>query len=164
MSTPASVLSELAREVRKKTIQILDATRPGELTWAPPGTSNHILWHAGHALWLQDALGLRLVTGQSELPGGWEARFGMGSRPGRPQGTWPGKAELLDRLEAQLPRLLALYASLRDDDLDRLPPHAHRGDTRTLGGCILHGWHDEAKHQGEMYLLLKMQRLGQGGG
>ena len=43
--------------------------------------------------------------------------------------------------------------------LDALPPHAHAGDSRTLGQCVLHGWHDEANHQGEMYLLFKMQKL-----
>ena len=33
------------------------------------------------------------------------------------------------------------------------------GDTRTLGQSILHASHDEANHQGEMYLLMKMQWL-----
>jgi hypothetical protein len=162
MSNPTrtSVLAELAREVRRDTLRILQAAGGAELTWAPAGTSNHVLWHAGHALWLQDALGVRLVTGQSELPDGWEAMFGMGSRPRRQRGPWPGKAELVDRLLAQLTRVEELLAGVADAALDRLPPHAHPGDTRTLGHCVLHGWHDEAKHQGEMYLLLKMQRLG----
>ena len=30
----------------------------------------------------------------------------------------------------------------------------------TLAGRIIHGLHDEARHQGEMYLLLKLCRLG----
>ena len=49
----SEVLQELAREVRQGTLQILAATQAAWLTWAPPHTSNHILWHAGHALWLQ---------------------------------------------------------------------------------------------------------------
>jgi hypothetical protein len=159
--TRASLLAALAREVRRDTLQLLQAARPAELTWAPPGTTNHLLWHAGHALWLQDALCLRLLSGRSELPAGWEGRFAMGSRPAQ-EGPWPGKEELLDRLSAQLTHVLARLAALPDDALDRGPPHAHPGDTRTLGYCILHGWHDEAKHQGEMYLLLKMRRLDPG--
>ena len=159
MSTPASVLCELAREVRKKTLQILDATRPRELIWAPPGTSNHILWHAGHALWLQDVLCLQQLGGVNGLPDGWEEMFGMNSRPALQKRSWPGKGELRRQLQAQLPRLLDAIGAVREADLG-LPPSASRGDTRTLGQCILHGLHDEANHQGEMYLLLKMQRLG----
>jgi hypothetical protein len=29
---------------------------------------------------------------------------------------------------------------------------------RNLLSCYIHAWHDEAKHQGEMYLLLKLLR------
>ena len=68
--TRSAVLAELAREVRGDTLRILAATGDAELTWAPTGTTNHILWHAGHALWLQDALCVRLLTGHSELPEG----------------------------------------------------------------------------------------------
>jgi hypothetical protein len=157
----ASCLRMLAREVREKTLQVFDATRPSELTWAPPGTSNHILWHAGHALWVQDVLCVQLLTGKSELPAGWEEMFEMGSRPAQHSGPWPSRDELRRQLKVQLPRLLDLLAAVRDAELDALPPFPHRGDSRTLGQSILHGLHDEANHQGEMYLLLKQQRLNQ---
>src|SRR5262245_7119730 len=85
MATPSPARTclpaALAQEVRSDTIQLLQAARPAELTWAPAGTSNHLLWHAGHGLWLQDVLCLRLLSGRSELPAGWEERFAMGSRP-----------------------------------------------------------------------------------
>ncbi len=54
----SATLQELAAQVRRDTLQILDVTQPTWLTYAPPGTSNHILWHAGHALWLQNVLTL----------------------------------------------------------------------------------------------------------
>src|SRR5262245_29884196 len=119
MSNPTrtSVLAELAREVRGDTVRFLSAAGEAELTWAPAGTSNHVLWHAGHSLWLQDALCERLVTGRSELPAGWEATFGMGSRP-RPRGPWPGKREVLGRLVAQLARVEELLAGIADAALD----------------------------------------------
>jgi hypothetical protein len=82
----------------------------------------------------------------------------MGSRPAQAT-AWPARDDLLTRLNDQLTRLHAVLNALPDAALDRLPPHAHPGDRRTLGQCILHASHDEAKHQGEMYLLLKMQRL-----
>jgi hypothetical protein len=157
-----STLAALASEVRHDTLRLLQAARTSELTWAPAGTSNHVLWHAGHALWVQDALCTRLITGQSELPPGWEEMFGMGSRPAARTGPWPARAEMLTLLRDQLARLLAVLDAVPDAALDRLPPHAHPGDRRTLGQCVLHASHDEAKHQGEMYLLLKMQRLAPG--
>ena len=68
------VLQELAREVRGHTVQILNAARQDWLRWSPPQTSNHILWHAGHGLWLQDLMCIAPLTGASELPEGWADR------------------------------------------------------------------------------------------
>jgi serine/threonine protein kinase len=162
-STPAlprtNVLRALALDVRGKTLQLLEVTSPRRMQWVPPGTSNHILWHAGHALWVQDALCVRLLTGRSELPPGWEEMFGMGSQPAARRSGWPAREELRQRLSDQLPRLLKLIDSINDADLDALPRHAYPGDSRTLGQSVLHAWHDEANHQGEMYLLFKMQKL-----
>jgi hypothetical protein len=151
-------LQVLAADVRERTLQILLACRPEELTWSPPGTANHILWHAGHALWLQDVLCLRLLSGCGALPAGWENLFGMGSRPDQLAQPWPSRDEVAALLRAQLPRLVQVIGTLTESDLDALPPHAHPRDSRTLGQCVVHGLHDEACHQGEMYLLLKMQR------
>lgn len=85
-----TAIQELARQIRGGTIELLDATPPTWLTWAPRGTSNHVLWHAGHALWLQDA-------------------------------PWP-VSQWIDV------------------------------------AAMIHAWHDEARHQGEMYLPLKLRR------
>jgi hypothetical protein len=65
--TPAFVIQELARQVRRDTLQLIETTPEDRLTWAPPGTSNHILWHAGHSLWLQGVICLELLTDNSEL-------------------------------------------------------------------------------------------------
>lgn len=155
----ARSLRALAIDVRTRTLRLLRGARGAELTWAPAGTSNHVLWHAGHALWVQDALCVQVITGKSELPDGWEATFGMGSRPALHRGPWQNRDEVLLRLEAQLPRLLHLLDGVSDAELDALPRFAHRGDPRTLEQCVVHGLHDEANHQGEAYLLLKAQRL-----
>jgi hypothetical protein len=159
ISSRARCLQDLATDVRNRTIQLLQAASPSESTWTPPGTSNHILWHAGHALWAEDVLCIQLVTGSSELPRGWDEMFRMGSRPALWKQPWPAKEELLSQLRAQLPRLIHLIGSLSETQMNARPPFPHRGDTRALGESILHGLHDEANHQGEMYLLLKMQRL-----
>jgi hypothetical protein len=159
LSPRARCLQDLATDVRNRTIQLLQAASLSESTWTPRGTSNHILWHAGHALWAEDVLCIKLVTGASELPLGWDEMFQMGSRPALWKKPWPAKEELLSQLRAQLPRLMQLIGSLGETQLSGKPPFPHRGDPRTLGESILHGLHDEANHQGEMYLLLKMQRL-----
>jgi hypothetical protein len=153
--THAGILQELAVEVRSKTLQLLDYAPAEKLTWAPPGTSNSILWHAGHAVWLQDVLCLAIATGKSELPDGWAAVFGMGSRPHR-QKEWPAREEVRRQLKLQLPRLVDVIGRLTAEELAALPRFGHSGDDRTLQECIVHGLHDEANHQGEMYLLLKM--------
>lgn len=149
-------LAELARQVRGHTLRILEAAQPDWLLWAPAGTSNHILWHAGHALWLQDALCVKLLTGKSELPPGWAETFGMDCRPVATTTDWPSREEVARLLESQLERVLALLAS---DVGRRVTESTPAGGKYWEVACrIIHGWHDEARHQGEMYLLLKMQR------
>jgi hypothetical protein len=60
-------------------------------------------------------------------------------------------------LREQLHRLSAVLGALTPDQLARVvaPP-------RTLRFSILHGLHDEAVHQGEMWLLRKMYAKRQG--
>ncbi len=149
----ASHLCDLARQVRECTLDLLLGAADTELLWAPRGTSNHILWHAGHALWLQDKLCLEPLTKKSELPKGWETRFGMHCRPVASTKDWPGRDEVARLLMLQLQRMLAV---LRETPAERLV--IPEGSARYLAGTILHGLHDEARHQGEMYLLLKLAR------
>jgi hypothetical protein len=87
--------------------------------------------------------------------------FQMSSRPALQKKPWPSRDDLRRQLEVQLSRLLSVLGSVSDSDLDALPRFAHAGDPRTLMQCVMHGLHDEANHQGEMYLLLKAQRLNQ---
>ena len=79
------------------------------LMWVPPGTSNHMLWHAGHALWVGDILTIEPITHRSELPAGWAATFGEGSQPGRIS-NWPEGLEVCELLEMQLARVQTLFA------------------------------------------------------
>jgi hypothetical protein len=146
--TTNEALQELARQVRRDTIRVLDAAEPAWLTYAPAGTSNHILWHAGHALWLQDVLCERLLGAGGKLPSGWDDKFGMNCTPPNETREWPSREEL--------ERVLDLLAAASDD---RLADIADPGrGSATLADRILHGLHDEAKHCGEMYLLFKMCR------
>jgi hypothetical protein len=150
------LVAELASQVRQSTLQLLNVSDQARLTWSPSGTSNHILWHAGHALWLQDALTIRPLTGRSELPQGWMGTFGQNSDPGA-TAHWPEQTEVQARLAAQLQRILKLL----DEHANTIVTQAHvvraTGHWPLLPGMI-HGWHDEARHQGEMYLLHKLCR------
>jgi len=149
-------LVELARLVRSDTIRLLEAAPESWLTWAPPGTSNHILWHAGHALWLQDALCIRPLTGKCELRDGWEEMFGSNCSPVASRRDWPPRNEVGALLASQLDRMLELFAADTQGRLATIGPNTARGWDLVRG--ILHGLHDEARHQGEMYLLLKLRR------
>jgi hypothetical protein len=126
------------------------------LTWTPPGTSNHVLWHAGHALWVCDVLTVEPITGRSELPSGWAATFGQDSRPATTS-NWPERSEVRKLLEMQLDRTLNLLDEQAASIVSRASETPSDGGWPLLAGMI-HGWHDEARHQGEMYLLLKLWR------
>lgn len=159
MSANATQLCEFARQVRGDTLRLLTATPETWLTWSPPGTSNHVLWHSGHALWLQDVLFVEVVTGASELPPGWSETFGMDCQPVRITNEthgWPSRSEIERLLRQQLHRVLQLLSDLPATDL-AAGARPVLG-SRNLLSSLIHAWHDEAKHQGEMYLLLKLRK------
>jgi hypothetical protein len=149
-------LQELARQVRNDTIALLEATPEPWLTWAPPGTSNHILWHAGHALWVVDALCVKTLTGKSELPSGWQETFGMNCRPPNQTKIWPAKTQVVSRLRDQHARVIELLRQAAKPDAG--PSKWPATKVADMEARIIHGIHDEAKHSGEMYLLFKMCR------
>jgi hypothetical protein len=146
------MLQILARQVRGFTLELLEAFPADRLLRPLPGLRNHPLWHAGHALWLGDVLSIVPITGASELPPGWAARFGQRSRP-EATPDWPDRAEVMEQLTAQLQRLLELYAELPAQRLADPSRHPQTGWPLLEG--IVHGWHDEARHHGEMYALFK---------
>lgn len=155
-ATAVDSLAELARQVRRTTLELLQVPNSRWLAWAPQGTSNHILWHAGHALWLQDALTIRPLTSRSELPSSWATKFGQNSRP-ELHTDWPDVAEIQALLTNQLDRIESLLSEHAENIMTRPNAIAPSGGWPLLPGMI-HGWHDEARHQGEMYLLHKLQR------
>ena len=150
-----SHLIELARQVRGTTIEFMEDVPADWLLWAPSGISNHMTWHAGHAVWVQDCLCVEPLSGGSDLPPGWAEKFGMDCHPVAETRDWPDRAELLHHLRSQLDRLVVLL----DEHAGRLakigPNHDGRWD---LTRGVIHGLHDEARHQGEMYLLMKLRR------
>ena len=62
---------------------------------------------------------------------------------------------MVARLREQLPRLVEAIERLTPAQLAEL-----QLNNRSLRYSILHGLHDEADHQGEMYLLRKMLKMG----
>ena len=144
-------LKLLATEVRGKTLRRLEGVTDAEARWAPPGLNNTILWHAGHALVVVEHLSVSPATGQPPAyPHGWFETFSWKSNPATVT-HWPALDEVVGRLREQLQRLTTAIDALSPDQL--ATPDANG---RTLRYSILHGLHDEAGHQGEIYLLRKM--------
>jgi DinB superfamily len=150
-------LAELAQQVRRGTLQLLHVPEASWLTWSPPGTSNHILWHGGHALWVQDVLCIQPLVGTSELPRGWADTFGQNCRPVSETTEWPSDDEVRAHLESQLHRILGLLVERAETIAINARESPPGGGWPLLAGMI-HAWHDEARHQGEMYLLHKLCR------
>ena len=86
----------------------------------------------------------------STIPPGWFAAFGWDSRPENDsKETWPKIEEMAARLREQHARLRAQLAQLSEQQLSQ---PAERPARR----LILHAFHDEALHGGEMKLLRKL--------
>lgn len=146
-----SALQEMVRQIRGFTRQMLNSTDPEWVLYAPKGTSNHMLWHAGHSIWVQDKLCVHRLVGQSELPSEWGKKFGMDCQPVATQQEWPTLHLVQQMLAGQEARLYELIEKMTPKQLV-IDPDA---DQDLVGG-IIHGLHDEAKHHGEMYLLHKL--------
>ena len=152
------IIADVLRQIRKETIRVLEmAEDNAAVLFAPSGTSNHMIWHAGHAIWLQDLLCLRLLGHRSEIDDKWEQRYGMDCRPLSETSKWPTKDEMLKLLSDQQQRMLDVIEASEPADLNRVADPS-RGPL-TVSSRIIHGCHDEAKHSGEMYLLLKLFRV-----
>ena len=146
-----STLQEMLRQIRGFTRHMLETTNSKWVTWAPDGTSNHMLWHAGHAIWVQDRLCVQRLTSVSEIPEDWGRKFGMDCDPVSDQNVWPEISTISRMLEEQQLRLHDLFEAMTPDQLI-----VDVDNDRDLVGGIIHGLHDEAKHHGEMYLLHKL--------
>ena len=145
----------LASEVRGKTLRILEGVTDDQARFSgPAGLNNSILWHAGHVLVVVEHLSVAPASGKPpDYPQGWFETFGWQSVPATVT-QWPRLAEVTYRLRDQLVRLTAAIAALSPEQLEQV------GDpkrNRSMRHTILHGLHDEANHQGEMYLLRKIQ-------
>jgi len=145
----------LAKDVRGKTLRILDGVTDQQSRYAPPGLQNHILWHAGHVLVVVEHTALLPGTDrQAGYPQEWFDKFSWQSHPATVQ-YWPKLSDVVAKLADQFERLTATIGALTEQQLAE--PTGNKPNSRDLRGSILHGLHDEANHQGEMWLLKKMQ-------
>ena len=150
-------LKLLAREVRGKTFKILDGVSEAEARFAPQGLNNSIIWHAGHAFVVVEALSVSTATNRPpQYPQGWFDLFSSKSKPTRDT-KFPPLPQVSEALRNQLERLVSAIDPLIPQQLAVIIDPARN---RTVRYNILHGLHDEANHQGEMWLLRKLQNAG----
>ena len=156
-------LLELVKEVRWKTLKLLETVSEAQARFVPAGLVNHVLWHAGHSLVVVEGLacGSLVATGLGQtppFPRSWIEFFRGGSDPAAVT-EWPTLSDVVKALKDQRTRLLGLLETAGDQgvDLDRIVGPAPRN--RTLRGMIVHALHDEAGHQGEIHLLKKLSTL-----
>jgi hypothetical protein len=151
-------LTDWLDEVRGKTLRVLDGVSESVAHWSPPGLRNHILWNAGHAYVVVERLTMESLGNSPRIPPGWFEMFGWDSDPARVAADrWPTLAAVVGALHEQRERLRPLIAALGHDELSKPSP---RGGDRTIWRTILHALHDEARHSGEISVLLKLIAAG----
>jgi hypothetical protein len=147
-----STLILLANEVRGKTLRLIEPVSEEQARSGAPGMNNSILWHAGHSLVVVEHLGVApLNEGKLTYPAGYFETFSWKSNPTTVT-TWPTLAEMKAKLAEQRDRLVALLEKTDAATLDRV----NDAKGRTVRYSILHGLHDEAGHQGEIWLIRKL--------
>jgi hypothetical protein len=152
-----ATLLEMLKEVRWKTLKLLEDVDDVQARFTPPGLRNTILWHAGHALVVVEHLSFVQTIGiPPQTPADWFDKFSWKSNPATVT-DWPALGAVVARLKDQRDRLAAFIATLPEEQLDRVVGEPPRN--RTFRGMIVHGLHDEANHQGEIYLLKKLWKV-----
>jgi len=149
---PDDSLLSLLDIVRGKTLRIL-ADVTDEQAKFSAGLANHILWHAGHILVVNERLGVSVAAGaEPVLPPGWADTFGPKSKPATIS-KWPSLDDVLIKLRDQQTRFNTALLSVPDDRLGVIV-----NDVRnwTLRQSVVYGLNDEAAHTGEIYLLKKL--------
>jgi len=148
----------LTKDVRGKTLRILEGVTDEQARFAPPGLQNSILWHAGHALVVVEHLGVLPATGkQPSYPADWFDKFSWMSKPATVK-EWPKLQDVITQLKQQFETLTSVIPTLSQEKLSAPVGDPSKG--RNLRWSILHGLHDEANHQGEIWLLKKLQTKG----
>src|SRR5665213_3018285 len=111
-------LSLLAREVRGKTLKLIDTVDDQQARFTAPGLNNSILWHAGHSLTVVESLGMGAISGrQPTYPADWFDKFSWKSAPATVT-SWPTLEQVRAALRTQLEQLLAAIQPLSATDLD----------------------------------------------
>jgi len=151
---PDEDLVLLLNDVRNKTLRLLDGVGDAESRWAPAGLQNTILWHAGHVFVVNEHMTFSNIGGKCvSYPEGWFECFSWKSQPALVK-RWPALSQVIGQLQEQLERIRAVVQGLTAEQLGQMVGDPAR--KRSLRWCILHALHDEANHQGEMWLLKKM--------
>jgi hypothetical protein len=143
----------LAKDVRNKTLALVDGVTELQARATAPGLTNSFLWHAGHVLTVVEHLVVVPITAKEPAyPMGWTQMFGSKSKPEHVQ-AWPKLQEVQSQLVDQYRRVMELLKQLNEQHLATV---TNEQKAWTLRYNIIHAFHDEANHQGEMWLLKKM--------
>src|SRR6059058_4070450 len=101
-------LMMLLKDVRGKTLRILEGVSDEQARFAAPGLQNSILWQAGHALVVVEHLGVAAISGNApSYPNGWFEKFSWQSKPATVT-DWPSLDEVRGQLNEQLTKLSGL--------------------------------------------------------
>lgn len=146
-------------EVRGSLLRALQGVDDAAALWHPPGLSNHIVWHAGHAFVVVEWLTKGPLGLEPQAPEGWFEMFSWESKPADiPVEKFPKLATIITELQTQQVRLNEFYGRLCEIDLKG---KAIDQPGSTVREVILHALQDEASHKGEIRLLRKMYAVRQ---
>src|SRR5271170_1300574 len=107
----------LAKDVRGKTLRILESVTEPQALFAPPGLHNTILWHAGHSLVVVEHLSVSPATGKPPVyPQDWFDKFSWKSQPATVT-HWPTLADVKAKLIDQAERLTVAISHLSEAQL-----------------------------------------------
>lgn len=137
---------EVFEYTRNAVISYVNTLDEGAADKKAPYFNNTIRWHIGHILVAAESLLFGFPKHSTNIPEHYEKLFGTGTKPSDWKDEPPSLKELVDQLEAQKNRIMALDDSFFEKNLPFTLPF---GNFKTFGELFQMIIQHESEHLGK---------------
>jgi len=143
------------RILREKNLNLIESVSEKNLTYIPDGFSNHIYWHAGHILTVQESLLYRRTNLEMHIPESYLKYFAKGTSPEDFDESIPKISEIIKRLTISLLQIEKDILKYQNEKYDEPVMVSFGMRLTSFADALLALPYHEAYHFGSMKMLQK---------
>lgn len=143
------------RILREKNLNLIESISQNNLTVIPDGFSNHIYWHAGHILTVQESLLYRRSNLEMHIPAAYLTYFAKGTSPADFDESIPEISDIIKHLTVSLLQIEKDILKYQNAKYDEPVLVSFGMKLNSFADALLALPYHEAYHFGSMKLLQK---------